>query len=143
MGVKRVIRAAAFVSIMAGCQVHGATIGPEKKIIEWGWDQPDPAYMRANIAQMEKAPFDGVIFGVRAWTKDGPIYFSHENWGRRLFTEEELRPAMEELRATNFEKFTENFMRPGLSDRAQPRAARRRHSGYGASAAVPHTNVRR
>jgi len=111
MGVKRVIRVAAFVSIMAGCQVRGATIGPDKKIIEWGWDQPDPAYMRANIAQMEKAPFDGVIFGVRAWTKDGPIYFSHENWGRRLFTEEELRPAMEDLRATNFEKFTENFMR--------------------------------
>ena len=27
-------------------------IGPEKKLIEWGWDEPNPAYMRANARRM-------------------------------------------------------------------------------------------
>jgi len=86
-------------------------IGPDKKIIEWGWDQPDTAYLRQHIAEMEKTPFDGVIFGVRSWTSGTPTYFSHENWGKRRFTEAELRPAMDDMRATTFTRFTDNFLR--------------------------------
>ena len=33
-----------------------------KKLIEYGWDVPQPAYIRANIREMEKKPFDGLIF---------------------------------------------------------------------------------
>jgi hypothetical protein len=34
----------------------------EKKIIELGWDLPPAKYVRDNITEMEKRPFDGVIF---------------------------------------------------------------------------------
>jgi len=86
-------------------------IGSDKKIIEWGWDQPDTAFLRQHIAEMEKTPFDGVIFGVRSWTSGTPTYFSHENWGKRRFTEAELRPAMDDMRATTFTRFTDTFLR--------------------------------
>lgn len=86
-------------------------IASHKKIIEWGWDQPDTAYLRQHIAAMERMPFDGVILGARAWTNGAPTYFSHENWGKRRFTEEELRPALDDLAATKFTRFTENFLR--------------------------------
>lgn len=36
-----------------------------KKLIEYGWDVPQPAYIEANIARMEQRPFDGLIFRLR------------------------------------------------------------------------------
>ena len=36
----------------------------QKKLIEYGWDVPNPDYVRKNIREMEKLPFDGVIFRV-------------------------------------------------------------------------------
>jgi hypothetical protein len=35
---------------------------PIKKLIEFGWDEPDTTYLRAHIAEMEKTPFDGTVF---------------------------------------------------------------------------------
>jgi len=35
---------------------------PKKKIVEYGWDVPYPDFVRDNIGQMEKRPFDGIIF---------------------------------------------------------------------------------
>ena len=37
-------------------------LSPDKKLIEWGWDEPGPAYMRANAERMDRFGFDGVIF---------------------------------------------------------------------------------
>ena len=113
----RSLTAMAITGVLALGVVRGAAaegdkpIGPDKRIIEWGWDQPDTAYLRAHMAEMEKTPFDGVILGARAWTRDGPVYFSHENWSKRRFTEEELRPAIEDLRATKFARLSDNFLR--------------------------------
>lgn len=42
-----------------------------KKLIEWGWDEPDTKFMRANIHQMEKFPFDGLVFHATS-SKGGP-----------------------------------------------------------------------
>ena len=33
----------------------------QKKLIEFGWDVPSPAFLVENIRQMEKRPFDGVM----------------------------------------------------------------------------------
>jgi len=50
-----------------------------KKIIEFGWDIPSPAYLRDHLTEMEKRPFQGVairipedagggnVFDVRRW----------------------------------------------------------------------------
>ena len=34
-----------------------------------------------------------------------------DSWGKRAFSEEELRPALEDLRATDFRRFRHNFLR--------------------------------
>ena len=40
---------------------------PAKKLIEYGWDVPYPDQLRKDIRNMEKKPFDGVIFRLREW----------------------------------------------------------------------------
>ena len=38
---------------------------PVKKLIEYGWDVPYPDQVRKDIGNMEKKPFDGIIFRLR------------------------------------------------------------------------------
>src|SRR4051794_22258594 len=42
-----------------------------KKLIEFGWDEPDTAFLREHIATMEQTPFDGTVFHVLYTNKDG------------------------------------------------------------------------
>ena len=62
------------------------TSGSKKKIIEWGWDDPRTAFVRANIDKVEQLPFDGVVFTLRhsdgkdvTWTMWGSIRLEYEN----------------------------------------------------------------
>lgn len=84
---------------------------PDKKLIEFGWDEPDTAFMRTHIAEMEQTPFDGCVFLVNY--RDGKTTgsFLREAWGSRAFTPALLQPAIEDLKATPFKKFTENLLR--------------------------------
>lgn len=85
---------------------------PRKKLIEFGWDEPDTAFLRRHIAQMEKTPFDGCVFRVSyAGPGGGDGSFTWEGWGRRAFTEAELAPALRDLEATPFRRFKHNFLR--------------------------------
>ena len=54
------------ITIAAWCgePVNGPEI-VEKKLIEYGWDVPTPDYIRANIREMEKKPFDGLVFKLK------------------------------------------------------------------------------
>jgi len=72
-----------------GCAtIPAPAAGPTKKLIEFGWDEPDTAFMRRHIAQMEQMPFDGVVFHVNYTTPEGkPGNFLWEAWGRRAFTD--------------------------------------------------------
>lgn len=83
-----------------------------KKLIEFGWDEPDAAFMHAHVAEMEQSPFDGCVFHadlVDAPGKSQP--FVWDNWGRRAFTWDQLRTSLDQLRATPFHRFTSNFLR--------------------------------
>ena len=83
-----------------------------KKLIEFGWDEPDTAYMRLHIAEMEKTPFDGTVFHVNYAGDEGkPQTFMSAGWGKRAFTMAELQPAIDDLKATPFKSFTHNFHR--------------------------------
>lgn len=83
-----------------------------KKLIEFGWDEPDTAFMRRQVAAMEQTPFDGCVFHVNAVGPNGATAnFTWQGWGDRAFTEAELRPALDDLRATPFRRFTHNFLR--------------------------------
>jgi hypothetical protein len=84
----------------------------EKKLIEFGWDEPDTRFMREHITEMEQTPFDGCVFTVLAKNSDGTnVRFFNECWGRREFKKSELQGALADLEATRFRKFTDCFMR--------------------------------
>lgn len=84
---------------------------PTKKIIEVGWDQfykADPAYIRDNIREMEKRPFDGIIFclpDLVAGFENGGRVFHVQGWN-----EEKLKPQLKVLSEIKWDKFTDNFL---------------------------------
>lgn len=83
-----------------------------KKLIEFGWDEPNTAFMRQHIAEMERSPFDGCVFHVTYAKPDGTSgEFTWEGWSTRAFTQAEVRSALADLQATHFRRFTHNFLR--------------------------------
>jgi hypothetical protein len=101
---------------LAGCAALPAGPSPSaKQLIEFGWDEPDTAFMRRHIREMEQSPFDGCVFHLEYQKSDGsPGPFSWELWQRRAFTQAELAPAVLDLQATRFERFRHNFLRVNL-----------------------------
>jgi hypothetical protein len=85
---------------------------PPKRLIEFGCDEPDTAFMRRHIAQMERSPFDGCVFHANYATPSGTGgLFLWEAWGTRAFSAAELAPALADLQATPYQRFTDNFLR--------------------------------
>jgi hypothetical protein len=81
---------------------------PSKKLIEFGWDEPDTAFMRAHAAEMDQTPFDGVVFHIKgdlAW----------QTWGNRRFEEKDIEQGVADLKAAPFKKLTHNFLRLNTS----------------------------
>lgn len=82
------------------------------KLIEFGWDEPDTAFMREHWREMEKTPFDGCVFHLTYVKPDGSrSNFTWECWGTRSFTKKELWPAVADLKAIGSKTFTHNFLR--------------------------------
>jgi len=77
---------------------------PAKKLIEFGWDEPDTAFMRVHVAEMEKTPFDGTVFHIKGDAQ-------WKAWGTTAIKEADVRAAVEDLKATRFTRFTDNFLR--------------------------------
>ncbi len=55
-----------------------------KKLIATGWDHPDSQRLLANLAAMEKQPFDGVVIELTGHTDEGKscplsVAFSNQN----------------------------------------------------------------
>jgi hypothetical protein len=107
------VRCLMFASLILLASTTPGSAGPSaKKLIEFGWDEPSTAFMRQHIAEMEKTPFDGCVFHADATDAHGKNHsFQWECWSKRSFTEAELRPALEDLKATKFHRFTSNFLR--------------------------------
>ncbi|MEO6434951.1 MAG: hypothetical protein ABIP55_04215, partial [Tepidisphaeraceae bacterium] len=76
----------------------------KKKLIEFGWDEPDTVFLRRHHMTMEKTPFDGCVFHL-------PGDFLWQSWCKRTFTEAELAGALDDLRHTPTGKLTHNFLR--------------------------------
>lgn len=72
----------------------------EKKLIEFGWDMPKISFLKANISDMEKMPFDGVVF-----TYDFHIYNAFDTTYRpeSLFQ-------YNDLANIQWKRFTDNFL---------------------------------
>ena len=93
-----------------------------KRLIEYGWDAPNTAYLREHVREMEKRPFQGVVLRVTR-TTEPRLGGTEETLGWRVFGRERFQPAdyehaIEDLRATPFRAFTDNFVQvismPGL-----------------------------
>ncbi len=74
---------------------------PQKKIVEYGWDVPYPAFVRDNIREMEKRPFDGIIFRTEGFDHA----FDVQPWNRG-----DLEPQFATLADIRWQKFSDNFL---------------------------------
>lgn len=83
----------------------------KKKLIEFGWDEPDTRFLRQHIQGIETTPFDGCVFHANYEHPDGGGNFTWEGWGDRAFTDVELASALQDLQATPFSSFTHSFLR--------------------------------
>ncbi|NCO39651.1 MAG: hypothetical protein AUJ96_29450 [Armatimonadetes bacterium CG2_30_66_41] len=73
----------------------------DKKLIEYGWDVPFTDYVRANLPEMEKRPFDGLIFKLRG----GGLVMTPKPLDEAAFA-----PDLENLKQTEWKQFTDNFV---------------------------------
>jgi hypothetical protein len=83
-----------------------------KKLIEFGWDEPDTAFMREHAAQMDATPFNGCVYHIRGKQTDGKyVDFLWSCWGKKAFTTQQVQHAIDDLKATRFQRLRHNFLR--------------------------------
>ena len=84
------------------CPVYiAAQQRPRKKIVEYGWDVPYPDFVQQNIGEMEKRPFEGIIFRTKG--------FDHA-FDIRPWKQAEFQPQLDTLADIKWQKFTDNFL---------------------------------
>ncbi len=103
----------ALCGLLCGCAAVQTGSGVvSKKLIEFGWDEPDTAFMRQHSAEMDQSPFDGCVFHITYSRPDGTTeQFTWKAWSRRAFSETDFQPALADLAATRFQRLTHNFLR--------------------------------
>ncbi|MHB8997822.1 MAG: sugar-binding protein [Armatimonadota bacterium] len=74
-----------------------------KKLIEYGWDVPTPEYVAANIREMEKRPFDGII--MRTAGQGRGNIFSGGRWDPKEYADD-----MKAMSSIKWGKFKHNFL---------------------------------
>lgn len=100
------------VVLLGACGARAEGPGARKVLVEFGWDEPDTAFLRRHIAEMERTPFDGCVFHAFGRGSGGePINLTWSFWGRRGFTREEFAGPRADLAATSFGRFRHNFLR--------------------------------
>ena len=97
--------------VVAGLASLHAT-GAEIKFIELGWDIPSTALLRDSWQQMERTtPFDGVMFKVEIRNQQGRRLSTESIWDAQPWQRAWLEPALADLKACHFSRFTDNFLR--------------------------------
>ena len=103
-------------SLAPGACLAGEPTGPsvaDKKLIKWGWDVPSTELVRRNIRRMEQTGYDGI--GIRFLIppeQAGSESFEVDAWwiSSRKLQPDRFAQAIEDLKATKFERFTDNFI---------------------------------
>ena len=114
--MKFAVRAAAVAALAFVGAVSNGAPSPGKKLIEFGWDEPDTRFMREHIAQLQASPFDGCVFHVNYRLPNGTQRnFSWDVWGHSTFTAALLDSARADLVATPFGRFRANFLRVNVT----------------------------
>ena len=87
---------------------------PQKKLIEAGWDTPTTKYLRENIRRMEECtPYQGIRIKLEGQGEGNGQHvktmFGKTRWQYEWFQED-----VENLKNTEFKKFTDNFIATGV-----------------------------
>jgi len=102
-------------SLVPSLLIFSLTLTGCTALIEWGWDEPDQAFLKTHITTMERKPFDGVVLHL---TVPGvPPGVSNFSWhlDDHRYQWHEILPAVEELKAVPFRRFRHNFLRINLN----------------------------
>src|SRR6266849_4844359 len=91
-------------------QAQGAA-AEHKRLIEFGWDEPDTTFLRTNVARMAQSPFDGCVFHVNYQRGGTNGSFTWEAWGQQAFVDSDLASAFADLKGTRAGRFKYNFLR--------------------------------
>lgn len=102
-----VVLLALFGVILCAAMPRAAERGPGKKLIATGWDMANAERLRANLAEMERRPFDGVV--LRFSGRGNRPYLSYA-FTRDVWDEEPIRQITEDLKACRPERLTDNFL---------------------------------
>ena len=86
-----------------------------KKFIEAGWDKPDTARLRANLAEMEQTPFDGVIIGVTGKDDTGKIVQARSTFSNTPWKKQWFQSSIDDLKAIHSKKLTDNLIQVGAN----------------------------
>lgn len=98
--------------LAAAAGFSAETAARHKKLIEFGWDEPDPQFMKQHAAVMRQRPFDGTIFHIDYQREDGKTgRFSWEGWSRKRFREQDLAPSIRPLLEADLGSMSDNFPR--------------------------------
>jgi hypothetical protein len=73
-----------------------------RKMIEFGFDLPSAEFISTNIAEMEKRPFDGIVF------RPGAAGVRWRAFDSRSWSADEL--GLDTLRSIRWDSFTDNFL---------------------------------
>jgi len=103
MSQRRLLKVLSAVFICAALFPELAACQPRlrKKVVEYGWDVPYPDFVRDNIGEMERQPFDGIILR----TKGFDHVFDVRPWDSN-----ELQPQLDTLAQIKWDRFTDNFL---------------------------------
>ena len=94
---------AALLAVAGAAMAQPGRLPATKKLIEYGWDVPQPAFVAANLAAMEKRPFDGLI--MRLAGKHGGNIFSGGKWDPKDYEAD-----LQALRSIKWGTFRHNFI---------------------------------
>ena len=94
----------------ARAQEMGPAIGPDKKLIKWGIDAPNSAYVREHVKEMEKWAFDGFCINADIMVEAQRMWLHGQMFSTRKFAHDELKHIVDDFKATRFTRFTDNFM---------------------------------
>jgi hypothetical protein len=112
-----------FLTLFAFGQAQGQTSAPSaKKLIYYGWGNPEMQYVREHWRDMESMPFDGVGIMVavdrQAWQQGKRDTGNQLGWqvmGRRTFQMEEFREVIADLKSAQWQTMPDNFLPVALS----------------------------
>jgi len=100
------------IPVLAALAITASDHVPCKKFIELGWDIPTTAFLREHWQSMEReTPFDGLMFRIEAQDDRGRKLSTQRAWNAQPWQRAWLEPALADLKACAFEKFTDNFVR--------------------------------